>query len=57
MVAISRRTVDTHFASIYAKLGISSRVQLITWLGAQPGRRPRPPVGSPQLAAADKVRL
>ena len=35
---ISSRTVDTHIASIYAKLGISSRVQLVTWLAARSGR-------------------
>src|ERR1700733_11443481 len=34
---ISSRTVNTHIASIYAKLGISSRVQLVTWLAAGPG--------------------
>jgi len=36
-LVISSRTVDTHIASIYAKLGISSRVQLVTWLTAGPG--------------------
>jgi non-specific serine/threonine protein kinase len=39
-LVISSRTVDAHIASIYAKLGISSRVQLVTWLGARPGREP-----------------
>ncbi len=43
-LVISRRTVDAHVASIYAKLGISSRVQLVTWLARGPeadqGRRP-----------------
>jgi predicted ATPase/DNA-binding CsgD family transcriptional regulator len=39
-LVISRRTVDTHIASIYAKLGVSSRVQLVTWLGAQSARTP-----------------
>jgi non-specific serine/threonine protein kinase len=34
-LVISSRTVDAHIASIYAKLGISSRVQLVTWLSAQ----------------------
>jgi non-specific serine/threonine protein kinase len=37
-LVISSRTVDAHIASIYTKLGISSRVQLVTWLGAQSGR-------------------
>jgi Bacterial regulatory proteins, luxR family len=37
---ISSRTVDAHIASIYGKLGISSRVQLVTWLGAQSGGPP-----------------
>jgi len=36
-LVISSRTVNTHIASIYAKLGISSRVQLVTWLTAGPG--------------------
>jgi predicted ATPase/DNA-binding CsgD family transcriptional regulator len=36
-LVISSRTVDTHIASIYAKLGISSRVQLVTWLAARAG--------------------
>jgi non-specific serine/threonine protein kinase len=34
-LVISSRTVDTHVASIYAKLGVSSRVQLVTWLARQ----------------------
>jgi DNA-binding CsgD family transcriptional regulator len=29
---ISKRTVDAHVMHIYAKLGISSRVQLVNWL-------------------------
>jgi non-specific serine/threonine protein kinase len=29
---ISKRTVDAHVVHIYAKLGISSRVQLVNWL-------------------------
>jgi predicted ATPase/DNA-binding CsgD family transcriptional regulator len=36
-LVISSRTVDAHVASIYAKLGLSSRVQLVNWLGQQPG--------------------
>ncbi|MGH3251573.1 MAG: ATP-binding protein [Trebonia sp.] len=32
-LVISHRTVDSHTTSIYAKLGISSRVQLVAWLG------------------------
>jgi non-specific serine/threonine protein kinase len=38
-LVISHRTVDAHVASIYAKLGVSSRVQLVTWLAQQPGPR------------------
>ncbi len=37
-LVISTRTVDAHIASIYAKLGISSRAALVTWLAAQPAR-------------------
>lgn len=37
-LVISSRTVDAHIASIYGKLSISSRVQLVTWLGARSGR-------------------
>jgi non-specific serine/threonine protein kinase len=36
-LVISHRTVDAHVASIYAKLGVSSRVQLVSWLAQQPG--------------------
>jgi non-specific serine/threonine protein kinase len=39
-LVISSRTVDAHIASIYGKLDISSRVQLVTWLGAQSGGPP-----------------
>jgi non-specific serine/threonine protein kinase len=31
-LVISKRTVDAHIEHIYDKLGISSRVQLATWL-------------------------
>ncbi|HEX4832089.1 MAG TPA: LuxR C-terminal-related transcriptional regulator [Trebonia sp.] len=46
-LVITDRTVDTHIAGAYAKLGISSRAQLAAWLatqgeweepGGQPGR-------------------
>jgi non-specific serine/threonine protein kinase len=38
---ISRRTVDAHVNHIYAKLRISSRVQLTIWeRGTGPGTRP-----------------
>ena len=46
-LVISRRTVDAHVNHIFAKLGLSSRVQLTIWLGdrglaAGPAsRRPR----------------
>jgi non-specific serine/threonine protein kinase len=42
-LVISSRTVNTHIASIYAKLGISSRVQLVTWLAAGPGGTQKDP--------------
>jgi DNA-binding CsgD family transcriptional regulator len=32
-LGISKRTVDAHLEHIFGKLGISSRVQLATWLG------------------------
>jgi non-specific serine/threonine protein kinase len=44
-LVISSRTVNTHIASIYAKLGISSRVQLVTWLAAGPGGPQKDPAG------------
>jgi len=31
-MAVSKRTVDAHVDHIFAKLGISSRVQLTLWL-------------------------
>ena len=38
---ISKRTVDAHVEHIFAKLGISSRVQLTVWLRDQhPGQVP-----------------
>jgi predicted ATPase/DNA-binding CsgD family transcriptional regulator len=37
-LAIAKRTVDAHLGHIFAKLGISSRVRLATWL--DPGRDP-----------------
>jgi non-specific serine/threonine protein kinase len=36
-LVISSRTVDAHVASIYAKLGVSSRVQLVNWMGQESG--------------------
>jgi non-specific serine/threonine protein kinase len=36
-LVISKRTVDAHVEHIYAKLGLSSRVQLTTWLAATRG--------------------
>ncbi len=40
-LGISKRTVDAHLEHIFGKLGISSRVQLATWLD------PRRPGGEP----------
>ena len=40
-LVISSRTVDAHVASIYTKLGISSRVQLVNWMGQESGSAPR----------------
>jgi non-specific serine/threonine protein kinase len=31
-LVISKRTVDAHIEHIYSKLGVSSRVQLASWL-------------------------
>jgi non-specific serine/threonine protein kinase len=42
-LVISSRTVDSHVASIYGKLGISSRVQLVIWLGQAPPTLPPGP--------------
>jgi len=47
-LVISVRTVDAHIASSYAKLGISSRVQLVAWLGAQSGKPPEDSRRTPQ---------
>jgi predicted ATPase/DNA-binding CsgD family transcriptional regulator len=46
-LVISSRTVDAHIASIYAKLGISSRVQLVTWLNTQPDKASEGPSRGP----------
>jgi len=35
-LVISKRTVDAHIEHIYGKLGVSSRVQLTSWLRSQP---------------------
>ena len=43
-LAISKRTVDAHIDLIFGKLGISSRVQLVTWLnGGHGDLHPGPP--------------
>jgi non-specific serine/threonine protein kinase len=31
-LVISKRTVDAHIEHIYGKIGVSSRVQLASWL-------------------------
>jgi DNA-binding CsgD family transcriptional regulator len=36
-LAIAKRTVDAHLGHIFAKLGISSRVRLATWLDPDRG--------------------
>jgi non-specific serine/threonine protein kinase len=35
-LVISKRTVDAHIEHIFAKLGVSSRVQLVNWLNLPP---------------------
>ena len=40
-LAISKRTVDAHIDHIFGKLGLSSRVQLVTWLGDRPVQEDR----------------
>ena len=35
-LVISKRTVDAHIEHIYGKLGVSSRVQLASWLRTRP---------------------
>jgi DNA-binding CsgD family transcriptional regulator len=45
-LVVSKRTVDAHVEQIYAKLGISSRVQLANWLKPQAVL----PEASPDLA-------
>jgi DNA-binding NarL/FixJ family response regulator len=35
-LVISKRTVDAHIEHIYGKIGVSSRVQLASWLRTRP---------------------
>jgi DNA-binding CsgD family transcriptional regulator len=45
---ISHRTVETHVSHIFAKLGISSRVQLAAQAARRPGQAPSPQEASEQ---------
>jgi FixJ family two-component response regulator len=36
-LVISKRTVGAHIEHIYGKIGVSSRVQLASWLRTRPG--------------------
>jgi predicted ATPase/DNA-binding CsgD family transcriptional regulator len=52
-MAISKRTVDAHVDHIFAKLGISSRVQLTLWLrDRMPRARPSRPAGPARTGPA-----
>ena len=52
-LVISKRTVDAHIEHIYGKLGVSSRVQLASWLRSAPALSlgPRPGAGPPSSRA------
>ena len=57
-LVISQRTVDAHVNHIFAKLGVSSRVQLTRRLGDRTGPPPAgpPPAGQPPGALAPAAR-
>jgi DNA-binding CsgD family transcriptional regulator len=47
LLHLSPRTVDNHLARIYAKLGLSSRLQLATWFAQTGAAEPRPKSDTP----------
>jgi DNA-binding CsgD family transcriptional regulator len=45
LLHLSSRTVDNHLGRIYAKLGLSSRLQLATWFARSADRESNAPEG------------